>query len=118
MQVNAGGVVGAEVRIATTDDPSYQATVQFGYGNACKEPTARECFRVSNLYVLPVEFDYDRPHKPDTAPVTFEVPPPSPFAGRFDGWVSHEGLTGTFTPIEGAPQQWFLKRGVPWTERF
>lgn len=118
MQADAGGVVGAEVRIATADDPSYQATVQFGYGSVCKEPSTRDCFRVSNLYVLPVQFDYDRPHEPGTAPVTFEVPGPSPFAGRFEGWISHDGLRGTFTRMEGAPQTWFLKRGVPWTERF
>jgi hypothetical protein len=115
--VTSEGVFGVEVRIATADDPSYQAVVQFGYGEICSSKGSSDCFRLSNLYVVEAAFDWKHVPEPNTAALRFVIPGPGPFAGSVEGVVSHEALSGTFTPDEGAPMHLALKRGVPWSER-
>ncbi len=119
LRVTDQGVFGAEVRIAATDEPHYQAVVQFGAGQVCK-PTEygdRPCFGVSNLHLVEALFDWQRPTSRRVAFVSFEIPGPGPYSGRFEGVVSDEALTGTFTPIVGKPWPLVMRRGVPLSER-
>lgn len=119
LRVTADGVFGAEVRIAVTDEPHYQAVVQFGAGQVCgpTEHRKQACFGLSNLHVVEARFDWDRPATGRMAFVSFHIPGPGPYSGRFEGMITDEALTGTFTPTNGKPWPLVMRRGLPFHER-
>jgi hypothetical protein len=112
LHVDKQGVFGAEVRIAVTDTPPYQALVQFGVGEVCRvEDHGREpCFGVSNLFVADVEFGSSNNSSADVD-LTFRLPSAGAYAGVFEGQVSSDVLVGTFTFAGGRRLALTLKRG-------
>jgi hypothetical protein len=120
LSTTADGFFGVEVRIAVTDDPTYQAVVQFGSGDVCpsEKRGGEPCFRASRLFVVEAVFDSDKPHGGREVAVAFDVPEDGPFGGRFEGYVSDEALTGTLAPVHGRPRAVRLARGTSWWERY
>jgi hypothetical protein len=111
LHVDSRGVFGAEVRIAVTREPAYQAVVQFGAGEFCaaQDYGNEPCFRVSNLIVVDVEFDWNK-RGANGSYVTFRMPPGSGYDGMFEGWVSKSSLAGKFTFGTGRILQVELRR--------
>ena len=110
--IDQQGVFGAEVRIAVTQEPPYQAIVQLGNGDFClpEERGAEPCFRVSNLMVVEAQFDWER-NTHDAATVRFALPDVPQYAGTFEGSVSDQWLDGVFLFRSGKRLAVRLRRG-------
>jgi hypothetical protein len=118
LHADGRGVFGVEVRIAVTQEPAYQAVVQFGAGEFCavqdhgKEP----CFRVSNLILAEAQLDWRRARANDSY-LTIRIPSSSGHEGVFEGWVSASSLTGQFRFADGRVLSVTLKRGRSYWDR-
>jgi hypothetical protein len=112
LHVDSRGVFGAEVRIAVTQEPAYQAVVQFGGAEFCaaQDHGNEPCFRVSNLILAEAEFDWRKSRGNDSY-LTFRTPTSSGYDAVFEGWVSKSSLSGKFTFRGGRVLEVVLKRG-------
>jgi hypothetical protein len=112
LHVDSRGVFGVELRIAVTQEPGYQAVLQFGGGEFCsvQDHGNEPCFRVSNLILVEAEFE-GRKTRGNDRYLTFRMPAASGYDGAFEGWVSKSSLSGEFTFASGRVLHVVLKRG-------
>ena len=106
------GVFGAEIRIVCSEDPLYQAVIQFGTASFCEPEQlgGEPCFRVSNLVLVEAEFDWHQ-SRDRGAYLRLRLPDSSGYAGTFEGVVTEEALTGTFVFSSGGTLPVTLHRG-------
>jgi hypothetical protein len=107
------GVFGAEVRIVSSDEPPYQAALQFGTANFCesRDLGSEPCFRVSNLIVVAAEYDWKQ-DAAGAAHVRFRIPAESGYGSVFEGNVTEHALRGTFVFDSGKVLSVDLPRGL------
>ena len=119
LRADERGVVGIEVRIAVTEQPQFQAIVQFGAGDFCAPADygTSECFGVSSLYAVEVALNESRPGTGHAVALSFDVNGGDRFAGHFEGIVTDEALRGTFTRAGGEARQIELPRGISHWEK-
>jgi hypothetical protein len=113
IQVTDAGIFGAEVHIARTESPTYQAVVQFGSGNFCKsgDRGKEPCFQTSNLLIVDVLFD----HGLDSAGqqhLSFHVSSDNMYSGHFEGQLSESELSGVFKRVNGEQIELRMPRSV------
>ena len=97
-----------EVRIAVTNDPPYEAIVQFGAAELCEkaEWESEKCFGVSNLNLVAATLGES--HEGD---ITFGISD-GPYAGTFHGTITDRSLDGEYAFRSGQVLRVSLIRGA------